>query len=652
MVFSFLVISILTSPVTLTVQDTSGTPVPGAWVGTTDGAGIAQTDGSGTVILPDGITVDSIVVSRIGFAPWTGLVPSEPLVIYLRSVPVPSGVVISVTAGRRASTGHVPSTVYLESDALDELSLGGFRSLPGRSAGLSVREYGGSMPVTSLSIRGGDPGQVSWFVDGHRIDSARDGSPSGLLDPAIFGSMEVSRGGGSAWPGGGLAGAVSYRSEAPGMPARISLGADSRGGVRTLGRFTVSGQRIGLGLRRLRGAGETRGFSGSGIITGTSGSFRYGFLGSFSDGDVEDPDWAVPAGGHRTQTGLDGWAGLRTGSFLHGFGIRFGRMGYTAESPEPLDDVHRDGALDLRTSVDFPAGFLSVTAGGGVRSEWLESTSLGSRRRITFECSAEAECLAGPVALSAASLGEFGDRGISPGLRISAGVPLTDPELRLHVSAARSFHNPSFNDLFWPLDAFAKGNPDLKPETSWEAEAGLTLRAFDLLDAASTAFLARTDDLIIWLPGAGGIWSPENISRALRAGIETSLHLEYGRWELTGNFTWLDATDLTEGSVNYGLRLPYRPEYTWGAGGSVTLIDWLDIGLSAFGSGLRFTNSSQTAALPVYTVLSGSVRADLPIGGWSLVLYATNALDEEYEETDGYPGQPRTIGLYINWMEE
>ncbi len=113
-----------------------------------------------------------------------------------------------------------------------------------------------------------------------------------------------------------------------------------------------------------------------------------------------------------------------------------------------------------------------------------------------------------------------------------------------------------------------------------------------------------------------------------------------------------DATDLTEGSVNYGLRLPYRPEYTWGAGGSVTLIDWLDIGLSAFGSGLRFTNSSQTAALPVYTVLSGSVRADLPIGGWSLVLYATNALDEEYEETDGYPGQPRTIGLYINWMEE
>jgi outer membrane receptor protein involved in Fe transport len=650
--FAFLIISILARHVNLTVEDTSGAPVAGAWVGTPDGTGIALTDDSGSVSLPDGMIADSIVVRSIGFARWTGPVPPEPLVIYLRSVPVPSGVVIPVTTGRRASTGLIPSTVHLESDALDQLSLAGLRSLPGVSAGLSVREYGGSMPVTSLSIRGGDPGQVSWFVDGHRIDSARDGSPSGILDPSIFGGMEISCGGGSAWSGGGLAGTVSWRSEAPGMLSQFSLGTDNRGRLRFLGRFPLAGQRVGLSIRRLHGTGNTSGISGSGIVTGATGDLDYGLLCSFTEGDAEDPDWALPSGGHRAQTGLDAWAGLRTGSFRHGFGISFGRMGYTAEYPDPLDDVHRDGTLDLRTSRDLSKGPLSLTAGGGIRSEWLESTSLGSRRRITLECTAEAGFLAGPVALSAAALGELHEGALSPGIRVSAGIPLAGPEFRLHVSAARSFHNPSFNDLYWPQDVFAKGNPDLKPETSLETEAGLTLRAFGLLDATSTAFIARTDDLIIWLPGAGGIWSPENISRALRAGLETSVHLDIDGTVLSGNFTWLDATDLTDGSVNYGLRLPYRPEYTWGAGSSVMLCDWLHVGANAFGSGLRFTNSSQTAALPPYTVLSGSARAALPIGGCSLVVYVTNALDEEYEETEGYPGQPRTIGLQINWMEE
>ena len=653
MALSFLVLQAIVCTATLEVRDTSGAGIGGAWISSSSGVTLAVTDDEGIAGIPDEFAADSLLIGRIGFRTWSGTLDGPPRVVYLRSVPVPSGVVIPVTGSRSSRDAPAPSTVYLESDALERLSTGGLRALQGISAGLSVREYGGAMPVTSVSVRGGDPGQLSWFVDGHRLDSPRDGSPAGIPDPALFGGMDISRGGGSSVPGGGLAGTVSFRPEAAGMPAVVSTGADLRGGVSTSARFPVGADRMGIVLRRNRGAGGSSGLSASGLLTGNPGHLSYGLMGSWSEGDPEDPDWAVPSGGHRTQTAFDGWMSAGIGGFTASAGLGFGRLGYTAESPEPVDDVHRDWRLALGASRRFVAGPLSATAGTSLTGEWVESTALGARRRTALTLSADAVMPAGPVALHAAALGEVSGDRIYPGLRLTAGIPLAGSLLRSHVSAARSFHLPGFNDLYWPPDAFAEGNPSLHPETSLEAEAGVTSSVPGLLDASVTAFFALTDDLIIWLPGAGGIWSPGNVSRARRAGLEFSADAEPGPLSLSGTLTWLDAVDLTDGSVSYGMRLPYRPEYTWGAEAGIRVAGWLSAGLSAFGSGIRFTNASQTAALPEYTVLSGTVSSALPrLSGTRLEVYVTNALDERYEETDGYPGQPRTFGIRIRWTEQ
>jgi outer membrane receptor protein involved in Fe transport len=648
---SFLVLSAFVSVTTVDVRDTSGSAVAWAWVTTCDSVQVATTDVSGTASIPDGLEGDTLRIGRIGFETWTG-VPSGPRCpVYLRSVPVPSGVVIPVTA-QRAEGPRTPSAVHLESDVLERVSAEGLRSLQGISAGLSVREYGGALPVTSVSVRGADPTQVSWFVNGHRIDSPRDGSPAVFPDPALFGGMEVSRGGSSSTQGGGLAGSVAYVSEDAGMPSVAAAGADDRGGITTLGRFSLGDNRIGISIRRTRGEGESRGAIVSGLVTSCAGPVGYGLLGSWSEGDTEDPDWAAPSGGHRTQTALDAWLSIEHGDFTHTAGGGFGRMGYTAGSPYDIDDVHRDGRVDIGTAWSAERGFLSLETEGRLTGEWVESTSIGSRRRTALMLSADVRLPAGPAVLEAAALGEVEGETLYPGCRISAGVPLAGSLLRSHVSAARSFHLPDFNDLFWPADAFAEGNPMLEPETSWEAEAGFSSSVPGIFDTALTAFCAVTDDMIMWLPGEGGVWSPGNISRARRAGLEISTHWEAGPRSLSGTFTWLDATDMTEGSVNYGMRLPYRPEYTWGAGAAIRVTEWLSAGLSAFGSGLRFTNASQTAALPAYTVLSGTVSAGLPrLTGTRLEVYVTNALDERYEETDGYPGQPRTFGIRIRWTE-
>jgi outer membrane cobalamin receptor len=639
---------------TLRVTDTSGTPLAGVRVESARDSLIGATDQYGVFTATEDISGDSIAIASIGFATWLGPAPDSGGNVYLETVPVPSGVVIQVVAERRSAAGQIPSTVYLGTDDLEDLSLSGMRSLTGKSAGVSVREYGGAMPVLSVSMRGAEPGQISWFVDGHRIDSARDGSPGGLLDPAIFGGLELARGGSSAYIGGGLAGIVAFRPESSDMPSFISLGGDDRGGARAVCRFPLAGTRLGISLRRLVGAGGSTGYSVSTILSGSVGGFSYGILGSHSDGEAESPDWTLPTDGVRSQTSLDVWSRVQNGRFFHDFGLRLGNLTYRSAVPVPFDDRHRDGSADLGSGFRIPLPGGSLLVRGAMTFEWLESDALGSRDRTRAEGAAEFSGSFGPLSLSAACLGEFSPSGTSPGARVSLGIPIFEPCLACWVSGARSYHNPSFNDLYWPADAFAEGNPELEPETSWEAEAGLTLRAFDLLDATSTVFLARTDDLIIWLPGTGGIWSPENISRARRAGLETSVHVDLSSMELSGNFTWLDATDLTDGSVNYGLRLPYRPEYTWGVDGKVCcFVRGLDLSLSAFGSGLRFTNSSQTTALPSYAVLSSSASIELPwFTGVSLALTVTNVLDEDYEETSGYKGIPRTIGLHISWMED
>ena len=58
-----------------------------------------------------------------------------------------------------------------------------------------------------------------------------------------------------------------------------------------------------------------------------------------------------------------------------------------------------------------------------------------------------------------------------------AGAFDVSPSLRLRAGAARGFRGPSFKELTWdfpnPFAGYAiRGNPDLRPEHSWQWSAG------------------------------------------------------------------------------------------------------------------------------------------------------------------------------------
>ncbi len=132
----------------LIIADTSGRPVTGASI-CTDSTLIGISDIGGKVSLPDG--TDSVKVRAIGYETWEGLIPSSGN-IFLMPVPVPSGIVISVTAPRGGFRDYFPATTVLMRDDMEYLGRAGLRSLSSRSGGIYVREYGGAMPVISISI--------------------------------------------------------------------------------------------------------------------------------------------------------------------------------------------------------------------------------------------------------------------------------------------------------------------------------------------------------------------------------------------------------------------------------------------------------------------------------------------------------------------
>lgn len=92
--------------------------------------------------------------------------------------------------------------------------------------------------------------------------------------------------------------------------------------------------------------------------------------------------------------------------------------------------------------------------------------------------------------------------------------------LRFNVS--RNFRIPTFNDLYWE----GSGNPDLKPESSYQGEIGQELKLGSFVVSA-TGYYIDIKDMLRWIPGKNGVWSPQNVAKVKTYGVETSVNWQY-----------------------------------------------------------------------------------------------------------------------------
>ena len=89
-------------------------------------------------------------------------------------------------------------------------------------------------------------------------------------------------------------------------------------------------------------------------------------------------------------------------------------------------------------------------------------------------------------------------------------------QLKLNIS--RNYRTPTFNDLYWK----GSGNPNLKPEKSYQAEIGNQFKYQDF-QLTANFYASKINDMIRWLPTNSGNWSPINTDNVSIYGAEALL---------------------------------------------------------------------------------------------------------------------------------
>lgn len=148
-------------------------------------------------------------------------------------------------------------------------------------------------------------------------------------------------------------------------------------------------------------------------------------------------------------------------------------------------------------------------------------------------------------------------------LAISAGREI---RLTLRGNYGTSFQLPALVALFWKSDAWAEGNPLLRPEISEQSEGGFEIEYDGIIDisAGITYFHNYVKDIIVWRPTSPKMaWKPVNLDAARITGHEDFIRLGLfsKRLEISYQNTILAPKNKAAGISN-NKDLTYRPRYT------------------------------------------------------------------------------------------
>lgn len=542
-------------------------------------------------------------------------------------------------------------------------------------AGLFVKDYG-SGGLATLSMRGATAAQTLVLLDGHRIADPQLGQLDlSLLPAALLRSVEVAHGGGSARYGtDAVGGVVNLRTLTPGGEPAVHLA----GGA---GAF---GERVGSALL----SGRQGAFSAvvAAEVRAADGDFPYvnealfpprtvrranadrQQLSVFSKlrydagrHDVRLGGWlteaerglpglaTTPSTGERQwDTGLRLWADddvhLGWGTLALGAFLQRSRLRYRNPALD-LDDTGRTLISSASAEIRAPASERWLLSAGGTGGygrarhprlaedahQWKAgafASGTGSYGRLTLYPSLRADAYVLPD-LAAQQTTRV---ALSPELGLNAGPLAALPALRAKARAGRAFRMPTFNDRFWQPG----GDPDLAPERSWSADAGL------LWDGAgprleATGFAHFTRDQIVWAPTEAGYYAPENVQQVRALGLELSAEEQWQparslRLDAGLTYVFTDARDRSDpASKSYGEPLRYTPRQQLKSHLTAALGP-AALDLSARYTSRRYVTSDGSQSLAPFVVADAQVRAGRTVAGVraELAVQVENLFDADY----------------------
>lgn len=221
--------------------------------------------------------------------------------------------------------------------------------------------------------------------------------------------------------------------------------------------------------------------------------------------------------------------------------------------------------------------------------------------------------------------------------------------------AARSYRAPTFNDLYWPNDGWAVGNPSLKPEKGNNYEIGIDnimdfspLAKFPLnTKLGATIFRTEMKDLINWdMDPIDFFWKPFNINKARIEGLEIEGEtIILKNIDGTFNYTFTKAID--KDTKRY---LTYRPRHKFDMSVSYKH-PWNIIGRfhSQYVS-FAFNDINNNTKVKPYWVFGTDLYYDID-KYTRYFINIDNMFNRKYEESKGYPmpGFAITSGVRVSF---
>jgi outer membrane cobalamin receptor len=227
-----------------------------------------------------------------------------------------------------------------------------------------------------------------------------------------------------------------------------------------------------------------------------------------------------------------------------------------------------------------------------------------------------------------------------------------------HASYGKSLRIPSVNALFWKGDVRSRGNPFLRPERAEHSEAGVRgmyqWRRHSV-EVDASYFHTHVSSAIIWQPGQGEVWRPENIGSSLTTGHEESAIVSLFDEFLTFGYrnAVLSAHNKTEGANSYDKYLTYSPEYITSLSARFSW-RWMWCDWRTRLVGRRWANVANTASYPGYRVDDAGLGVNLSLASGleaSADLRIDNIFDEDFVVVTHYPmpGRQSSISLTLTY---
>lgn len=620
---------------------------------------------------------------RLGVVLSTTLTP----LLFLVAAPVGAQVAslepVVVTGSRteqRLDEALAPITLITRAD-IDRLQATDLADLISRQAGLQFTRTGGPGAQTSLFARGAGSSQVLVMVDGVRLNTVTVGSAIlGGISMDTVDRIEIVRGNLSSLYGSeAIGGVVQIFTRGSGAPRELSVGAEvgsgSTGGgslsaTQTFGQTRVSATAAARSSEPFssidvsRGAGANpdddgnRQRSGSLRISHRLGESTALGLSAWTQRNRTDFDdtFDGPTATHDEDARSEAWQM----SLRHGFGdiwtLRVLAGEATDEgtnrSSNPIsfnnsefDTRNRQGQVQIEAQLAE-----RVTAQFGL--EYMDQRGASTGYDPTFGNALtrfSRHVTSGWFGVTGRTLGDgrqqvqlnvrhddYSDVGDADAWLAAYGYAIT-PRLRATVQASTAFRAPSFNDLHFPFF----GNPNLAPEKARSEEIGLRY-AHQGARASLSVFRTRTRNLVQY---NAATQQAENIARAKSEGVELSVGMVLGAWQVDANGTWLRAHDEADGTrlvrraprtYNVGV---FHSQGRWRVGGEVSRVaarDDFDIN--------TFTRKELAAHTLVRAVAQFRVTSNL-----LLKLRGENLLDEKYALVDGYNTWGRAVFAGVEW---